>query len=210
MVYIKTSLIFLSLILFSNIYAQNLENIYSDILITYSKIVTYEANFSQKNYWKELDVSMQSNGNIYYDENHLLLQYKKPNEQLLLIDHDFVTIFNPTSNQAVISNNAESDIRPINFISKYWNISQKTLIDSNKSKLEIKLVTPESEQIFINLENYLIVDFSIIDADTNSVHYSFASEKINHNLPENIFKLALPDDVNIIDTRNEIKKEAIK
>jgi len=201
--YLKISIIVLMIIIFSFLPALNLEDIYSEILVTYSKVETYEANFLQENYWKELDTFKQSSGKIYYDKDHLLLDYSIPDKQFLLIDYNSVTIFEPSSNQVIISNNTEVDIRPVKFISSYWDISEKTLVDSDINNFKIKLITPKKEQIFITIENLLISDFIIIDADMNSVHYSFELEKINHDLPNNVFELILPENANIIDVREK-------
>ncbi|MCK4311827.1 MAG: hypothetical protein KAW88_03725, partial [Candidatus Cloacimonetes bacterium] len=87
--------------LFAN---EKLEEIYENILIKYSSIKTYEANFLQENYWKELDTFKQSFGKIYYDSSHLLLDYEEPQGQKLLIANSDITIYEPSSNQALISN----------------------------------------------------------------------------------------------------------
>ncbi|MCK4695211.1 MAG: outer membrane lipoprotein carrier protein LolA [Candidatus Cloacimonetes bacterium] len=187
---------------FSSLFAnEKLEEIYENILIKYSSIKTYEANFMQENYWKELDTFKQSYGKIYYDSSHMLLDYEEPAGQKLLIVNSAITIYEPSSNQALISNEINMELRPVTFISQYWDISQKELIEENEKSIKIKFITPEKEQIFIHLNDCLITEFLILDEFENSVVYKFSSEKINKQLPENIFQLNLPENTNIIDSR---------
>ena len=188
---------------FTSLFAddQLLEEIYENILIKYSSIKTYEANFLQENYWEELDTFKQSFGKIYYDTSHLLLDYEKPPGQMLLIEGSDIIIYEPSSNQALISNEINMELRPVKFISQYWDISQKELIEENEKSFKIKFITPEKEQIFIHVNDYLITDFLILDEFENSVIYKFSSEKYNIQLPESIFQLNLPENTNIIDDR---------
>ena len=86
-------------------------------------------------------------------------------------------------------------------ISEYWDVSKKELIESDSINYKIKLVTSDSQQIEVNIKNFLITEFTINDVDENRVTYKFYNEKINKNLPENIFEITLPEDTNIIDNR---------
>lgn len=190
--------LFLTISLFAD---EQLEKIYKDISITYSNIKSYEADFTQQNYWKELDVSKQSNGKIYYNTDCLLMKYSEPTGQLLLIKKDTVTMYDAASQQALILNDMQTELRPVKLISEYWDISRKELIESDSISFRIRLITPDSQHIEVNIKDSLITEFSIIDIDENSVIYKFSNEKINKSLPENIFKITLPEDTNIIDNR---------
>ena len=190
--------LFLTISLFAD---EQLEKIYENISITYSNIKSYEANFTQQNYWKELDVSKQSNGKIYYNTDCFLMKYSEPTGQLLLIKKDTVTMYDTASQQALISNDTQTELRPVKLISEYWDVSQKELIKSDSISFRIKLVTPDSQQIEVNIEDILITELNIIDIDENSVIYKFSNEKINKSLPKDIFEITLPEGTNIIDNR---------
>ncbi len=190
--------LFLTISLFAD---EQLEKIYENISITYSNIKSYEANFTQQNYWKELDVSKQSNGKIYYNTDCFLMKYSEPTGQLLLIKKDTVTMYDTASQQALISNDTQTELRPVKLISEYWDVSQKELIKSDSISFRIKLVTPDSQQIEINIKNFQITEFTVIDIDENRVTYKFFNEKINKSLPKDIFEITLPEGTNIIDNR---------
>jgi outer membrane lipoprotein-sorting protein len=192
----------LCLFLMASLFAdEQLEKIYENILLTYSDIKSYEADFTQKNYWKELDIFKQSKGNIYYNTDHFLMRYSEPAGQLLLIENDVVTMYDAASQQALISNDIQTELKPVKLISEYWDVSKKELIESDSISFRIRLVTPDSQQIEVNIKDFLITDFSIIDIDENSVIYKFSNEKINKSLQKVIFEITLPEDINIIDNR---------
>lgn len=190
--------LFLTISLFAD---EQLEKIYKDISITYSNIKSYEADFTQQNYWKELDVSKQSNGKIYYNTDCFLMKYSEPTGQLLLIKKDTVTMYDTASQQALISNDMQTELRPVKLISEYWDVSKKELIESDSISFRIRLITPDKQQIIVQAQDSLITEFSIIDIDENSVIYIFSNEKINKSLPKDIFEITLPEDTNIIDNR---------
>ena len=190
--------LFLTISLFAD---EQLEKIYENISITYSSIKSYEADFTQQNYWKELDVSKQSNGKIYYNTDCFLMKYSEPTGQLLLIKKDTVTMYDTASQQALISNDMQTELRPVKLISEYWDVSQKELINGDSISFRIRLITPDKQQIVVQAQDSLITEFSIIDIDENSVIYIFSNEKINKSLPKDIFEITLPEDTNIIDNR---------
>ncbi len=203
--YLKTFaiILFISIISFLAAESDQLKQIYSDILVRYSKIKSYKASFIQENYWIELKTIKKTQGEIFYDEDHLLLDYSKPNKQFLLIDHKSVTMYDGNTDQAMISNNIEADIRPVKFISRYWDNSEKELIEADNKNYKIKLSTQENEQIHLSIKDSLLYDILILDENMNSVHYKFSNAKVNLKLPANIFDLTLPSNTNIIDTRQK-------
>ena len=99
-----------------------LEKIYEKVLRTYSTINTYETSFVQENYWDEIDVYKTSEGKLYYDEENLLMNYSKPDGQKLLINQNSMTMYDPISEQAIISDEVEIELRPDKLISHYWDV----------------------------------------------------------------------------------------
>lgn len=179
-----------------------LEKVYDEVLITYSTIYTYEASFVQVNYWDEIDVYKTSEGKLYYDKENLLMDYSQPVGQKLLINENSMTMYDPVSEQAIISDKIELELRPDKLISHYWDISKKELLDQFDDTIKIKLQTPEEEKIIIVISNKFITEFNIVDKNENYVIYKFSDIQINKELPDSIFELILPEGTSIIDTRN--------
>jgi len=177
------------------------DEIYQDLQSRYASIHTFQSDFEQTNFWKELDIQKESYGKIFYDESKLLLNYSEPAGQKMFIDSTTVTIYDSTSNQALLSNKVETELRPVKFISLYWENSEKEIIEQSETYLKIKIITEFEEHILVEIKNNLITGFTFYDKEGNSVQYNFLNEKINGQLPENIFELKLPEDVNIIDNR---------
>jgi len=186
-----------------SLFAQDdiLNEIYLDLIEKYDSIKTYEADFIQENFWKEIDAAKTSYGKIYYDSSFLLLEYSEPEGQKLLIDSLSVTIYDAASNQVLISNKNDYELKPISILSEYWQNSQKELIENSENGTQIKLITPDNEQIFVLIKDNLIIEIQIFDNSENMVKYSFSAEKINKPILQIIFELNLPEDVNIIDNR---------
>ena len=195
-------LLLLTLCSFS-LFAQDdvLNKIYLDLIEKYDSIKTYEADFIQENFWKEIDTAKTSYGKIYYDSCFLLMEYSEPEGQKLLIDSLSVTIYDAASNQVLISNKNDYELKPISIISEYWANSQKELLENNENEIQIKLITPENEQFLIRIKDNLIIEIQLFDNSENMVKYSFSEERINKQLSKEIFELKLPEDVNVIDNR---------
>ena len=200
--YLNKILLFLLLPTLLNANEKVLETIYEEVLITYSTIHTYETSFVQENYWEEIDVNKTSEGKLYYNKENLLMDYSKPNGQKLLIDENHMTMYDPISDQAIISDKAEIELRPDKLISHYWEMSEKELIDQFDDMIKIKLLTPEEENIIITISNHIVIEFNIMDKNKNYVIYKFSDIQINKALPDKIFELILSEDTNIIDTRS--------
>ena len=187
----------------SLLYAQEevFDEIYDNLIENYNKIETYKADLIQENYWKDLDVKKMSYGKIYYNKNFLLIDYSDPAGQKMLIDSTSVMIYDSTSCQAFISDKIDIELRPMNFISLYWNNSQKEIIKQEQSCIVIKFITSENEQIFVTIEDFYINELKILDEYNNSVIYLFINEEFNIDLSKSTFDIDLPDDVNIVDNR---------
>ena len=179
-----------------------LETIYQEVLITYSTIHTYETSFVQENYWEEIDVYKTSEGKLYYNKENLVMDYFIPVGQKLLINKNSMTMYDPISQQAIISDEVEIELRPDKLISHYWDVSDKELIEQFDDTIKIKLVTPEEEKIIITITNSIVTEFNIMDKNKNFVIYKFSDIIINEKLPPTIFVFVIPVDANILDTRS--------
>ena len=133
-----------------------LETIYENMLITYSTINTYETFFVQENYWNEIDIYKTSEGKLYYNRENLLMDYSIPPGQKLLINEDFMTMYDPASEQAIISDKVEIELKPDKLISHYWDVSNKMLIDQFDDTIKIKLLTLEEDKIIITISKNIV------------------------------------------------------
>jgi len=167
----------------------------------YSSIETYQADFEQSNYWQELELELNSFGKIFYNRSYLKLQYEDPEGQFLLLDSLYVTMYDPGSNQAIISSGSEIDIRPLSIISRYWDNSLIQSLELVNDTTYVSLKTINDEFIEFGVYDNRILELIYADLDKNRVKYRFRNEQINLKLPAGVFDVQLPEDVNLIDNR---------
>jgi len=180
-----------------------LENIYEDILLTYSTVRNYEADFEQENFWIQMDVDKVSKGKFYYDNDHLLMDYSEPKGQKLLINNKQLTMYDPANKQIVITDEFNIELRPAQLIAHYWDVSEKKIIDQYDGTIKLELSIPEAETVNITIVDKLLKELTLIDPNGNFVMYKFSKIKINEALPDNIFNFVIPEDANVIDTRKK-------
>lgn len=197
-------LIFLILVLSHCLYSDqfhDLDLIYDKLVTKYLSIHSYSADFIQINIWPDLDISKTSEGKIWYNSNHLLLKYIDPESQFLLINDDLITMYDPISNQLLLSNNFNLELRPDLLIKQYWDISEKVILASDNSTVIVQLYSSEYETIEISLVDFLVTELSFTDPDSNKVRYIFTNPQLNPEISDSVFNFNYPKDCNIIDNR---------
>ena len=178
----------------------DLDKIYIGVIENYKNITTFQADFVQINYWKELDIEKESLGKIIYNEENLLLKYSEPSGQKMLVTHNTITIYDSLSQNAMISDKAENELRPEKIIEQYWEKSEKKIKHLTATGIIVILIS-DSEELEILFSHSHIMFFKFTDISGNTVKYSFKNIVKNTELNEDVFKLQLPENVNIIDSR---------
>ena len=189
--------LFFLLFTFSLFATEKTDKIFDKLVNKYDSIKTFQADFVQTNYWKEIDETLVSRGKIYYNSKKLLLDYMKPKPQKMLLDTTSLIIWDIKENQAIITNNNTDISRPIDIIKKFWQNSKIIILEEKRNFIKLKLVSDE-QIIIVELKNYIIKKMKIINRNGNFVKYSFENIKINKVIKNKLFDVKLPDDVNII------------
>ena len=198
----KILLAFILLLFLSASADDKLDEIYNSVIEKYSSISTFEADFTQENYWKDLDVEKISSGKVYYNRNCFLLSYSDPAGQTLLLEDNILKIVDIESNQMLITDNITHELRPDKIISSYWQNSQVDLKNRAEDLIELSFITQPGDSIFVVLNDFLIREFCFVDDQGNSVKYSFSNSVVNPDLSDSVFELDLPQDIDIIDNRS--------
>ncbi|MEA1972589.1 MAG: outer membrane lipoprotein carrier protein LolA, partial [Candidatus Cloacimonadota bacterium] len=102
---------------------------------------TFSANFSQTNFWSEIEVEKVSNGKMFYNKEKLILNYSEPVGQQLLLEGKNLSIYDKESNQLSVTkvDNAISKIKPIEIIKYYWQKSEVSISESENMLTAILL-----------------------------------------------------------------------
>ena len=171
-----------------------------ELMNKYDRIETFQADFIQKNSWAAMDKQIESSGKIYYDNENLILKYYKPDIQEMKVTNDKIFIFDSKMNKLMISKNTNIQLKPVDLLRQYWDISTIYITESNEGFL-VKLVY-SGGKVEALIEDYYIQDVILYDQQGNSVSYQFRNMKLNENLPENIFEMNIDDSVEVIDLTN--------
>jgi outer membrane lipoprotein-sorting protein len=165
----------------------------------YEQIVTFQADFRQTNSWASMDKKLESSGRLYYDAENLILRYSQPQEQVLKIYQDEISIYDATKNQLIISENQDVSLQPLEILQQYWDISDIYLLEGENS-YSVKLEYP-SGKVEATVIDRLIYDIVIEDSSGNRVGYYFQNIALNQELSADIFEISLDEDCEIIDLR---------
>ncbi len=168
-----------------------------EMMNNYDRIETFQADFTQKNSWAAMDKKIESSGKMYYDSENLILKYSKPNAQEMKITKDKIYIFDPGMNKLMISKNTNIQLKPVELLRQYWDISTIYITESDEGFLVKLEYSGGRVEAFI--EDYYVQDVVLYDLQGNSVSYQFRNMKLNETLPENIFEMNIDDSVEVID-----------
>lgn len=185
-----------------NITALQVEEVFSQLKNRYVEVETYQAEFSQENYWAEVDISKISKGKMYYNNDNLLLSYQQPDGQKLLIDSTKVIMYDPQMEQVLLSDKIDTKLRPIEILKYYWQDSEKELVPKeNGYKLLLK--NNREKIITATIKHDWLKEIKIEDKNGNWVKYDFFNEVYNEEIEPDIFQIEFDENVNIIDNRKE-------
>lgn len=174
-----------------------------DVIAAYEEVETYEADFIQTNYWKELDKSFSSQGKIYFEGENLLLQYDNPENQILLIDKDKIMIYEPVRNQALLSDRFNYDLNPKKILQKYKDNAEIKVIQHEDEADELTVIMENGEAYIFSISDNMIISIVYNGNNGDSVKYSFSKSTINQEFEPGLFAIELSEDVVIIDNRTD-------
>ena len=200
---LKNSFFFLFILIFIVSFANNFQwkDIQLKLFTFYSLVETYQSDFIQTNYWSSADVSKTSEGSLFYTNEHVLLKYVQPDGQIMLLDSTMVQLFNPASNQLLITSSLDIPLRPSEIIKYYVNEDDQIIIQKQDDKTIISVSSENYKQVKLEIKNNLLLFFSLQDQEENLVSYQFKNIKINQKFDSSLFDISFPEDVQIIDRR---------
>lgn len=167
------------------------------------KIDIFSASFQQTNIWNDIEVTKKSEGEMFYNNERLILNYSNPEGQQLLLEGKKLSIYDRENNQLIISeiDDVITQIKPIEIIKYYWNKSEIT-IDETDTETIVSMI-PQVEDIkkivvYLDSKNFSIKKLMYFDLENNQVEFEFISENLNPKFDDQTFLLNLKENVNII------------
>lgn len=200
----KFLIVLIVLLSLSMLKSVEVEDTYLAVMNAYEKIENFQADLIQTNTFKAEKIEIESKAKFYYQSDRIKISYSEPQEQTILMNGLAVKFYDKTSNTCVEMWDKDNTIslNPLFIIDKYWKYSDKKMTDEDTIlKLSLRpLQENEFKTILVEIskENYFITMISYEDPDGNIVNLKFNNINTDTEIPEDTWRLNLPEDVNYI------------
>jgi outer membrane lipoprotein carrier protein len=202
-------ILFLSLFSF----AQNANDVASQLENTLYTTQTLEAKFEHLFYSAVVSTPLKEKGKLFFQKpDSMRWEYTDPEHNIYLFKGDKYQWYFAEDNQlmrGLISDEGhESEILNLltgqKNISDFYSIELSPFPTENPQNAQIKLTPKEEDDgsfllIELDKKKWLIHKIIFMDWEGNKTEFQFSRIKVNTSLPKNIFELKLPSDVEIIE-----------
>jgi outer membrane lipoprotein carrier protein len=177
----------------------------------YEKILTFEADFTQRSYVKMMNQTQDVKGRVQIKKpGKMRWVYGAPDTQILISNEKTLWLYVPDEEQAtkVPVESIYSSNTPALFLAGKGKLTHAFNVESvsqeNKNIL-VTLVPKIAEQglarlvLQANKKNYQITGSTVYDKLGNKTEIRFNRIRVNHEIPEEQFQLKTPPGVEILD-----------
>ena len=177
----------------------------------YEKILTFEADFTQRSYVKMMNQTQDVKGRVQIKKpGKMRWVYGAPDTQILISNEKTLWLYVPDEEQAtkVPVESIYSSNTPALFLAGKGKLTHAFNVESvsqeNKHIL-VSLVPKTAEQGLARLvlqadkKNYQITGSTVYDKLGNKTEIRFNRIRVNHEIPEEQFQLKTPPGVEILD-----------
>ena len=177
----------------------------------YEKILTFEANFTQKSYIKMMDQTQSIEGQVKIKKpGKMRWVYEAPEEQVLISNEKTLWLYVPEEEQAtkVPVESIYSSNTPALFLAGKGKLTQAFNVESISQENENIIITLIPKTIQQNLarlvlmadkKNYQITGSTVYDKLGNKTAIRFNRIRVNQEIPEEQFQLNTPPNVEVLD-----------
>jgi len=182
-------------------------------------VQSIQANFEQTLYPSSLSTTLKERGKFYFKKpDFMRWEYKDPEEKIFIYKEDTFLIYYPKDKELIKSTTSkeiyESEVLSLlsgrkSFLNNYL-VEFSTFPSENPNTWKLKL-TPKEENEYssilleIDEKTWLIRKAFFFDWSGDKSEFHFSQIKTNLPLPQKLFELELPADVEIF-TDGPIKK----
>lgn len=191
----------LVILVISSLSALSLDELICKLQNKYNNIKTYEANINQINYFKEQDISLESKGKLFIENEAIVLEYTDPFYQFMKSESNLLTLYSKNENTAFIS----QDNNPVTSSVLHFSslVNQDFLLLEKENNLFVyklsKPVEPISDmKIFVSKD--AIIEKIVYSDDLNNIITIEISKQIfNKKLSRSISDFVIPDNATVIE-----------
>ena len=216
----KTKLVYLikSIVLIFTLLSVNLspaktleQHALDAVQMNYEKVLTYEADFTQKSYIKMMDKTQDVKGTVSIKKpGKMKWTYGAPDTQILISNGSTLWLYVPNEEQAtkVPIESIYSSNTPALFLAGKGKLTQTFNVENvnlNKDPISITLTPKANDQALTRLQllatkkNYQIIGSTVYDKLGNKTEIRFSNIKTNRDIPEKTFKFQAPANVEVLD-----------
>ena len=181
------------------------------VQMNYEKVLTYEANFTQKSYIKMMDKTQDVKGTVSIKKpGKMKWTYGAPDTQILISNGSTLWLYVPDEEQAtkVPIESIYSSNTPALFLAGKGKLTQTFNVENvnlDKDPISITL-TPKANdqaltrlQLLANKKNYQIIGSTVYDKLGNKTEIRFSNIKTNRDIPDKTFQFQAPANVEVLD-----------
>ncbi|MBI5326955.1 MAG: outer membrane lipoprotein chaperone LolA [Deltaproteobacteria bacterium] len=198
-----------SFLLFTVVYADDLNTIVSKIQKTYDGIYDIQANFVQLTTSASIKQTQKAEGVVYFKKPGMMKwEYRSPNTDIIVSDGKTLWAYQQDIGQ-VMTGNASTNETSIsnNFLSGMGNLKKDFDIElaeqdniSYVLKLKPKAPQPNVQKLYIAVDKktFFVVKTIVYDLIGNETRVIFENIKINQSISTSIFKFKIPEGVKVV------------
>ena len=208
----KFLVLFSILILPASLFAETSDQQALDAIQSqYEKILTFEADFTQRSYVKMMNQTQDVKGRVQIKKpGKMRWVYGAPDTQILISNEKTLWLYVPDEEQAtkVPVESIYSSNTPALFLAGKGKLTQAFDVESvsqEDKNILVTLVPKSAEQGLARLvlqadkKNFQIIGSTVYDKLGNKTEIRFNRIQVNHEIPEEQFQLKSPPGVEILD-----------
>jgi outer membrane lipoprotein carrier protein len=208
----KILVLFIILILPVSLFAENSDQQALDAIQgQYERILTFEADFTQRSYVKMMNQTQDVKGRVQIKKpGKMRWVYGAPDTQILISNEKTLWLYVPDEEQAtkVPVESIYSSNTPALFLAGKGKLTHSFNVESvsqEDKNIFVTLVPKSAEQGLARLvlqadkKNYQITGSTVYDKLGNKTEIRFNRIQVNHEIPEEQFQLKTPPGVEIMD-----------
>jgi outer membrane lipoprotein carrier protein len=208
----KILVLFTILMLSTNLFAETSDQQALDAIQSqYEKILTFEADFTQRSYVKMMNETQDVKGRVQIKKpGKMRWVYGAPDTQILISNEKTLWLYVPDEEQAtkVPVESIYSSNTPALFLAGKGKLTDAFNVESvsqEDKNILVTLVPKSSEQGLARLvlqadkKNFQITGSTVYDKLGNKTEIRFNRIQVNHEIPEEQFQLKTPPGVEILD-----------
>ena len=177
----------------------------------YEKVLTFEADFSQKSYVKAMNQTQSVKGQVQIKKpGKMRWVYGAPDTQILISNEKTLWLYVPEEEQAtkVPVESIYSSNTPALFLAGKGKLTHAFNVESvsqESQNIVVTLVPKNGDQSLARLvlladkKNYQIIGSTVYDKLGNKTEIHFNRIRVNQEIPEEQFQLKTPPGVEILD-----------